>query len=430
MTERTPGTGIGQDRSVPPHTVRLLHTSDWQLGMKRWFLGPEAGPRYQEARLAVIERILRLAVDRSCTAVVVAGDVFDDNLVDDRTWRRAVDILRESPVPVLLLPGNHDPFDPASIYRDPVFDDLLPTVRVLSDSTPHRICPSVGSSAPVLEVIGAPLLSRYMSADPVAGVLCDLRDGGGTGAGAEAPPATQERVRVLVGHGATQSRSSGEDPAVIDTAVAAEACRDRIVDYVALGDTHSSTVLDDDGQVRYSGSPEPTGFREEDGGGEGRSGYALVVDVTVDPVHPDRQAEVSVDEVPVGRWHFLALSAVIDSGDSVDDWITRLEALPDKRTTVVKYALTGTVDLETGARLDREMERITPSFAALYPRERLMDLHTAPGDTELAEAHWPGAVGDAARSLAQQTVQGDRTARNALRLLYRLSAEPTTARKN
>ncbi len=140
---------------LPPHTVRILHTSDWQLGMKRWFLGDEAGPRYQEARLAVIERMLRLAVDRSCDAVVVAGDVFDDNLVDSRTWRRAVDVLRASPVPVFLLPGNHDPYDPASIYRDPVFDGLSPTVRVLTDrcvprrtagpvwrSSAHRCCRS------------------------------------------------------------------------------------------------------------------------------------------------------------------------------------------------------------------------------------------------------------------------------------------------
>ncbi|WP_261796871.1 metallophosphoesterase family protein [Corynebacterium provencense] len=160
---------------VPAHTVRILHTSDWQLGMKRWFLGDEAGPRYQEARLAVIERILDLAVENSCTAVVVAGDVFDDNLVDDRTWRRAVDVLRRSPVPVFLLPGNHDPYDPASIYRDPVFDSLRPTVQVLTDSASHVVA-TVPDDAPVLEVIGAPLLSRYMESDTVAAALREIRD--------------------------------------------------------------------------------------------------------------------------------------------------------------------------------------------------------------------------------------------------------------
>jgi DNA repair exonuclease SbcCD nuclease subunit len=403
MTENTTGTVTGA-----PHTVRILHTSDWQLGMDRWFLGDEAGPRYREARLSVIERLLALAAERDCSAVVVAGDVFDDNLVDDRTWRRAVDILRGAPVPVYLLPGNHDPYDPASIYRSPVFGDLAPTVQVLTDTVPRPV------PGTVAQIVGAPLLSKYMSSDPVAGALRDLRDRDG-----DTPPG--DRIRVLVGHGATSSRSSTGDPAVIDVDAAAAACRARTVDVVALGDTHSATPLHPDGTVWYSGSPEPTDFREEDGGGEGRSGMVLVTEIRVDPAAPTAPATVTVDEVPVGQWHFLALAATVDSDDDLTAWVERLEALPDKRTTVVKYALTGSVDLATGARLDREMARLAPSFAALYERESRMDLHTVPADAELADADWPGAVGDAARDLADRTRAGDDTARDALRLLYRLS---------
>ncbi len=399
MTGTTPGT---------THTARILHTSDWQLGMDRWFLGDEAGPRYREARLSVIERLLALAAERDCSAVVVAGDVFDDNLVDDRTWRRAVDILRGATVPVYLLPGNHDPYDPASIYRSPVFGDLAPTVQVLTDTVPR---PVPGTPA---EIVGAPLLSKYMSSDPVAGALRALRDRDG-----DTPPG--DRIRVLVGHGATSSRSSTGDPAVIDVEAAAAACRDRTVDVVALGDTHSATRLHPDGTVWYSGSPEPTDFREEDGGGEGRSGMVLVTEIRVDPAAPTAPATVEVDEIPVGQWHFLALAATVDSDDDLTAWVERLEALPDKRTTVVKYALTGSVDLATGARLDREMARLAPSFAALYERESRMDLHTVPADAELADADWPGAVGDAARDLADRTRAGDDTARDALRLLYRLA---------
>lgn len=395
-----------------PHTVRILHTSDWQLGMDRWFLGDEAGPRYREARLSVIERLLTLADERDCSAIVVAGDVFDDNLVDDRTWRRAVDILRGATVPVYLLPGNHDPYDPASIYRNPVFEDLAPVVQVLADTVPRRV-----PGTPV-EIVGAPLLSKYMSTDPVAGALRDLRERDRR----DGPP-PGDRIRVLVGHGATDNRSSGDDPAVIDVAAAAAACRERTVDFVALGDTHSATCLHPDRTVWYSGSPEPTDFREEDGGGEGNSGRALVVELTVDPAAPDAAATVGVDEVPVGRWHFLALGASVDSDEDVTEWVRRLEALPDKRTTVVKYALTGTVDLTTGARLDRETARLAPSFAALYERESRMDLHTVPGDDELADADWTGAVGEAAHDLADRIRGGDGTARDALRLLYRLSAK-------
>lgn len=410
-------------------SVRILHTSDWQLGMARWFLGEEAGPRYQEARLSVVEKILDVAVEHSCAAVVVAGDVFDDNLVDDRTWRRTVDILTSSPVPVFLLPGNHDPYDPASIYRDPIFDSLFPTVQVLTDSTPRIVPRSVTSAPhqPEIEIIGAPLLAKYMSSDPVAATLRDLRRGenseqSGTLASSRRT-ASSPRVRVLVGHGATYSRTSATDPSIIDLEVAAQACRDEIVDYIALGDTHSATKLHDDGTIWYSGSPEPTDFQEENGSGEGRSGRALIVDLTLTSADAPHAVDVSVEEVQVGQWHFLALSESVDSREDVLGWLRRLDELPGKRTTVVKYALTGTIDLAVGAFLDQEMAKRVPSFAALYPRERLMDLHIVPGDSELLDAHWPGAVGEAAQELAARTVAGDDIARDSLRLLYRLSSD-------
>ncbi|MGO1949806.1 MAG: metallophosphoesterase family protein [Mycobacteriaceae bacterium] len=390
-------------------TFRFLHTSDWQLGMDRWFLGEEAGPRYREARLSVIERLLGIADDRGCSAVVVAGDVFDDNLVDPVTWHRAVDILRDAPVPVFLLPGNHDPYDAASVYRSKEFTSLSPTVQVLSDTEPR---PVEGTTA---QIIGAPLLSKYMSNDPVAAAIAETR--------AQDAGADRATVRILVGHGATQSRGSGEDPSVIDVEAAASACTEGVIDMVALGDTHSVVNLHPSGTVWYSGSPEVTDFREQDGGGEGRSGHALVVDVTPSEAGAAGGSDVRVEEVATGSWHFLALSAEINGRDDVDDWVARLGALADKRTTVVKYALTGSVDLSTSAWLDREMDRLGPSFAALYPRQRLMDLHVVPGDGELADADWTGVVGTAARGLADGAADGDEDARGALRLLYRLSGQ-------
>ena len=110
---------------------------------------------------------------------------------------------------------------------------------------------------------------------------------------------------------------------------------------------------------------------------------------------------MTVSPVDVGTWSFLALSAEINGPEDVRDWIARLEELPSKRTTVVKYALTGSVDLTTSTLLDRETDRLAPGFAALYPRERLMDLHITPSDEELADAAWPGPVGAAARRLIE-----------------------------
>lgn len=51
----------GKDSSM---RYSFIHTSDWQLGMGRWFLGVEGDARYNQARIDVIQRIGTLARER------------------------------------------------------------------------------------------------------------------------------------------------------------------------------------------------------------------------------------------------------------------------------------------------------------------------------------------------------------------------------
>ena len=49
--------------------MKFIHTSDWQLGMTRWFLeldGGEAQARFHESRLNAIDRIGELAISEGC----------------------------------------------------------------------------------------------------------------------------------------------------------------------------------------------------------------------------------------------------------------------------------------------------------------------------------------------------------------------------
>ena len=96
--------------------VRFLHTGDWQLGMTRHFLTDEAQARYAQDRLDAIRRMGVIARNEDCAFVVVAGDVFDSNQVNRQTVGRTLEALRAVPVPVYLLPGNHDPLDLSSVY--------------------------------------------------------------------------------------------------------------------------------------------------------------------------------------------------------------------------------------------------------------------------------------------------------------------------
>ena len=82
--------------------------------MTRSVLGDEAQARFADARIAVVRRLGELARAERCAFVLVCGDVFESSQIERRTLARALEALASVPVPVYLLPGNHDPLDAAS----------------------------------------------------------------------------------------------------------------------------------------------------------------------------------------------------------------------------------------------------------------------------------------------------------------------------
>jgi len=86
--------------------TRFIHTGDWQLGMTRHFLSPDAQARYSEARLEAVRDIAKLARAEGCSFVTVSGDVFESNHLDRQVVVRALDAMAAFDVPVYLLPGT------------------------------------------------------------------------------------------------------------------------------------------------------------------------------------------------------------------------------------------------------------------------------------------------------------------------------------
>lgn len=385
--------------AVSENSVTFIHTSDFQLGMTRWFLSDEAQSRFADARLAAIARLGDLARDTGAELIVVAGDVFEHNALSAQTTGRAREALGNLPVPVYLLPGNHDPLVADSVFFTAATSD---NVVVIDDATPRTVRPGV-------EIVGAPYRSKRAGFDLVAAALSPLEP--------------TDTIRVLVGHGQTESRSSAHDPDQIDLPTVSSAIESAVVDYVALGDTHSTQSLGTTGAVWFSGAPEVTDFREiPGGGGESDSGNALVVTVTKQGAS---RAQVSVDKQRVGTWSFQALTRDINSAGDVDEFLADLRACPHKERTAIKYALRGTITLSDQARLEAGLAELQPIFAALYPRESKMDLHLAPGADELDSLNLHGYAAAALEDLVGELDSGDdtarTTARDAVNLLFRLT---------
>ena len=86
--------------------IRIIHTSDTHLG-DDW--DPESA---QRALSAVVDGVHALNGD----ALLIAGDVFDNARISDAVLEFFVAEIARAAVPTVILPGNHDLYDSASLY--------------------------------------------------------------------------------------------------------------------------------------------------------------------------------------------------------------------------------------------------------------------------------------------------------------------------
>jgi DNA repair exonuclease SbcCD nuclease subunit len=371
--------------------VRFLHSSDWQLGMTRYFLGSEAQARFSGARVEAIETLGRLARDENAAFVVVAGDVFETNLVPAEVVTRALDAMRDAGVPFYLLPGNHDPLAPGSIYESERFVKRKP-------GNVHVLGPEPVQAAPGTWVAGVPWRSK------------------------QAPPAVQiaevaaalgrcDGVRVLVLHG--QVEGAPEAAVTIERAWIEAVMREQGIDYVALGDRHSVTDIGCRGRAWYSGTTEPTDYDELE------PGKALLIDLEGD--------SCQVRRVQVGRWRFVERALEVTTEEELRAGVAGLDALPERGRTILRLRVRGTGGPELQAAIEAAVAELAQSFAAVEPWERYAEFVVrATGESweSLGLVGFAAATGRELDTAAAGDGEGARVAGDALALLFRLARGP------
>lgn len=372
--------------------MRFVASADWQLGMTAHYLDDEARPRFQHARLDAVRRIGELARERDASFVVVCGDVFESNQLDRAIVARTFEVLRTFTVPVVLLPGNHDALDAASIYDSPAFRNPPEQVHVLRDSAPFEVTPGV-------QIVGAPWFSKRPQGDLVAQACESLEP---------TPPGV---VRVIAGHGAASTMNPDRDsPDTVDVPSLQAVLDAGRADVVVLGDRHSTTEVAP--RIWYPGTPEVTARREID------PGNVLVIDS--DPA----TRALSVEKVHVGRWVFTDLEESLDSPGDVDLLSQRFAGIAAKDTTAVWLSLSGTLSTAAKARLDDVLDHARDLFARLDYWERETDLAVIPDDHDFADLELSGFARDALEELigaARADGPDAATARDSLGLLYRFT---------
>src|ERR1043166_417650 len=101
-------------RSYPE--VTIVHSSDLHLGVDDSFS--------QTDSLANLPKVLGTAASIGADVVLLAGDTFDNHRQPIELLERAVRILSEYKKPIVILPGNHDPLTPDSVYRRAGFGSI------------------------------------------------------------------------------------------------------------------------------------------------------------------------------------------------------------------------------------------------------------------------------------------------------------------
>jgi len=313
------------------------------------------------------------------------------NLVDRKTVSRALEALKDVPVSVYLLPGNHDPLNAASVYHSTTFLERKPAhVHVIEDTTSIRVDEGI-------EIVGIPWTSKRPLQDRVALTIRKLEP-------------ILDTLRVCVAHGMLDNLSPNlDDPALISLHAAENAISQNKIHYLALGDRHSLNEVGDSGRIWYAGTPEPTDYNEV------KPGFALVA--TID------EEGVTTKEVRVGRWEFIVREQVdLNTKEDIEALCGWLENLEDKERTVVKLRLVGALSLSFNGELEELLAHVQEILGALETRWN--NLVVIPEDTDFLDLGFSGFASctvDRLRSSVEESGADSITSRDALALLVRLA---------
>jgi len=308
--------------------MRFLHSADWQLGARFSQFGAK-GVELRRARLATLLQALKLARDRSVDAFIVAGDLFEDNQVEESLIGETLDLFAQFPsLPIFILPGNHDPCSgPDSIWERRSFTACPSHVRVFR--RPEAVACAEGF------IIASPLRQKVSTIDPslaLDSLSRRLPDGA---------------IKVGVTHGAMAIPGNHQPQ---DFPIALNAASRAGLDYLAVGHWHNWQLYDND-RIVMPGTPEPDNFEQT------RSGYVALVEI-------DESGRVPrVEQVRVAGLSWKVWKLDVTDGENFRKELSSCirEAGVELTTVVARLEINGS-NCDAVAMISQIREQFAPAF--------------------------------------------------------------------
>lgn len=289
---------------------RLIHSADWQLGARFAQFGAQ-GSRLREARLETLRRTLDLAAKHAVDAFLIAGDLFEDNQVDDTLVAAVVACFAAHPtLPIYILPGNHDPHTgPDSVWQRKAFLNAPAHIHVLREAGTTAL----GGSAFLL---AAPLHQKLSTTDPSL-KLVEFAAG---------LPA--DAIKIGLTHGALAIEAKHQPN---DFPIALNAATRAGLDYLAIGHWHNWLPDTDGGRIVMPGTPEPDRFAND------ASGHVALVEIAA-----GQSPRVQPLPVATLAWRAFTFDFLTPEASRASLAGALAEFASDAARTVLRVTLTGT----------------------------------------------------------------------------------------
>ena len=324
--------------------LRLLHTADVHLGARHTDLG-ESAAVLRERQFAAFRASVDLAVAEKVDLFLVAGDLFDSNTQPRRSVERVgaeLGRLVRAGIRGVIIPGTHDVYDGASIYRSYDLAGIAQAagdwVLVLTPYLPDIVFPSLDTI-----VYGRVFDTKRSPRSPLAGL--DVR----------ADARASWKIGMVHGALAIPGRTDSDAVVVTQEEIAATG-----LDYLALGHWHSA-IEGKAGSVAYaySGAPEPVAV-DQDGAGQ-------VLFVTLD--ERDGHHVVSIEPWRVGQTRSEKIDLDVSGVHNQPELVDVLGRHADSNL-VFDVRLTGLHPDD----LDLDLDEVERALGPLFLRFRIRDL--------------------------------------------------------
>lgn len=116
--------------------IKIFHCGDIHLDAPFSGVSPTESNRRRVSLLDRFAEMMRFANDNRADLVVIAGDLFDSGYAQPSTVKAVSDLLKDLRCPVVITPGNHDPYDKESVYKTAQFPE---NVHIFSSEELSRI---------------------------------------------------------------------------------------------------------------------------------------------------------------------------------------------------------------------------------------------------------------------------------------------------